>query len=87
MASFPQEIVDGWAEHFETLHSPSDDPRFFDEHKNHISRQLQISNKNIAFSEPPTISKEEVEAAVRLGKKGKAAGDDGITYEHIAFWG
>ena len=83
MASTPQEITDGWAEHFETLYSSSDDPRFDDEHKNHISRQLQIINENLAFSEPPTISTEEIEAAVRLGKKGKAAGDDGITYEHI----
>ena len=87
MASTPQKITDGWTEHFETLHSPSDDPRFFNEHKSRISRQLQISNENLAFSEPPTISKEEVEAAVRLGKKGKAAGDDGIPYEHIAFGG
>ena len=87
MASTPQEITDGWAEHFETLYSSSDDPRFDDEHKNHISRQLQIINENLAFSEPPTINTEEVEAAVRLGKKGKAAGDDGITYEHTAFGG
>ena len=87
MASTPQEITDGWAEHFETFYSSSDDPRFDDEHKNHISRQLQIINENLAFSEPPNISAEEVEAAVRLGKKGKAAGDDGITYEHIAFGG
>ena len=36
------------------------------------------------FPDPPIISTEEVQAAVRLGKNGKAAGEDGITYEHIA---
>ena len=33
------------------------------------------------------ISTDEVQAAVRLGKKCKAAGEDGLTYEHTEFGG
>ena len=36
------------------------------------------------FPDPPIISTEEVQAAVRLGKNCKAAGEEGVTYEHIA---
>ena len=39
------------------------------------------------MSEQPVISAEEIQAAVQLGKRGKAAGVDGITYEHIQFGG
>ena len=83
-ASTPQEITDEWAKHFKKLYTPSDDLHFDNEHKNHISRQLQSINENLVFPDPPIISTEEVQAAVRLGKNGKAAGEDGITYEHIA---
>ena len=66
------------------LYTPSDDLHFDNEHENHISRQLQSINENLVFPDPPIISTEEVQAAVRLDKNGKAAGEDGITFEHIA---
>ena len=72
---------------FTELYKPSTDSRFDDDHKCDISRQLQNINGNLEVSEQPVLSAEEIQAAVRLGKRGKAAGEDGITYEHIQFGG
>lgn len=87
IACSPQEITNEWAMHFQKLYTPSDDIHFDDEHKYEITRQLQIINDNLEVSVCPLISAEEVQAAVQLGKRGKAAGEDGISYEHIAFGG
>lgn len=87
IVSNPQEITNEWAKHFTELYKPSTDSRFDDDHKCDISRQLQNINDNLEVSEQPVISAEEIQAAVQLGKIGKAAGVDGITYEHIQFGG
>ena len=39
------------------------------------------------FQNPQIISTDEVQVAVRLGKKGKAASGDGIIYAHVEFGG
>ena len=78
-----QEITNEWAMHSTELYKPSTDSRFDDDHKCDISRKLQNINDNLEVSEHPVISAVEIQAAVRLGKRGKAAGENGITYEHI----
>ena len=40
-----------------------------------------------SLTECPIITADEVQAAARLAHRGKAAGEDGITYEHIIFGG
>lgn len=87
IASSPQEITDEWANYFRALYTPSENTKFDDVHKRHISNRLHIINDSLIVSEFPVISAEEVQAAVRLGKKGKAAGEDGISYEHIQYGG
>ena len=71
MASAPQEIMDKWAKHFKKLYAPSEDISFDNEHNSYISRQMQIINVNLLFPGPPIISTDQVQAAVRLGKKKK----------------
>ena len=86
--STPQEIVDGWARHFETLydrHEGSLDREF----KCHISREMQNINKWLfdvySLAECPTITTEVVQAAARLAHREKTTGEDGVMYEHIIF--
>ena len=79
VAFAPQEITDEWAKHFKKLYAPSKDIHFYNDHKGYIPWQMQIINENLSFPEQPIISTDEVHAAVRLGKKGKAVGEDGIT--------
>ena len=40
-----------------------------------------------SLTECPIITADEVQAAARLAHRGKTAGEDGITYEHIIFGG
>ena len=88
--STPQEVSDGWAKHFETLYGRHESS-FDDEFKCHISREMRNINGSLAdessLTECPIITPEEVQAADRLAHRGKAVGEDGITYEHIIFGG
>ncbi|MCG7877806.1 MAG: hypothetical protein N0C90_15945, partial [Candidatus Thiodiazotropha endolucinida] len=87
LASSPQEITDEWANYFKELYTPTVSTKFDEEHKRDISNRLHCINDSLAISESPVISAEEVQSAVRLGKKGKAAGEDGISYEHMQYGG
>ena len=40
-----------------------------------------------SLAECPIITTEMVQAAARLAQRGKAAGEDGVTYEHILLGG
>ena len=90
LGSAPQEIADGWAEHFETLYDRHEGS-FDREFKCHISREMQKINESLSdessLAECPIITTEEVQAAAHLAHRGKAAGENGVTYEHIIFGG
>ena len=90
IVSTPQEVADGWAKHFETLYGRHEGS-FDDEFKCHITREMRNINESLAdessLTECPIITAVEVQAAARLAHRGKAAGEDGITYEHIIFGG
>lgn len=87
IVSSPQDITREWGEYFKSLYKPSEDIRFDDNHKHEISNRLKIINDSLLLPEPPVICADEVHAATRLAKRGKAGGDDCIVYEHIEFGG
>ena len=69
----------------EDLYKPWENPAFDDPFKTtvcDIVRRL-IHGTDETENNVISISREEIESALKLSHKGKACGDDGIYYEHI----
>ena len=74
---------------FSNLYKLSDNPAFDEPFKNAVCDTVRRLNQdaNESVNDAISISREEVESALKLAHKGKACGDDGIDYEHIFLLG
>lgn len=71
------EIIDRWREHFEELLNPADGGK----KRTHSSTVAVPTENDHAYEED--IELQEVAEAIKIIKKGKSAGDDGVTSEMI----
>ena len=85
------EINEGWAKYFADLYSPSQAAHFDDEFSAIIHHEMVNIKRDLESSpvvaDCPVIGVEEVESALKLTKRNKAGGADGLMYEHFVYGG
>lgn len=87
MISDPQELLAIWADHFGTLaQSRVDSEPELQELEHKVAELLSESYKNEEMLLDVPFCAEEVAAAVKKLKAGKAAGPNGLLAEHLK-WG
>ena len=84
-----REITDEWAQYFSNLYTPTEQSEFDESFKMTVCDSVRILSQNTdeSYQNNISVSSEEIGSAIRLAHKGKAAGEDGIVYEHIMFAG
>ena len=84
------DVLRVWKLHFENLGVPKNSPHFDEIHYNKVMSFVNEYRQSVAsddnFLNDP-FSKDEVSHAVSSLNRGKAAGYDGLTAEHIIFLG
>ena len=77
--------------YFKDLYSPTNNDYFDNSFDTLVSSEMNQIDRVLSDSanplEYPEISVDEVGSAVKLAHKNKAAGEDGITYEHVIYGG
>ena len=85
------EINEGWANYFAELYYPSEAAHFDEEFSDTIQSEMQNVRRDLETSptlgDLPIISNNEVESALKLTKRNKAGGGDGLVYEHLVYGG
>lgn len=85
------EITTEWGKYFKDLYSPTNNDYFDNSFDTLVSSEMNQIDRVLSDSanplEYPEISVDEVGSAVKLAHKNKAAGEDGITYEHVIYGG
>ena len=80
-----KEVVEAWRDHFSHLSKKKTDPSYDLEHYEHVTRKVNEwfsdSDKDVLLEVP--FSDDEVDKAIKKLNKGKAAGCDSITAEHL----
>ena len=77
-------ILDGWANYFESLGAPSNSP--MDSNHIHILNVFQ-SLSTLPSDDPDVFVEDEVAAVIKSLPLRKSAGPDHITYEHLIYAG
>ena len=80
------EILQGWRQHFGDLAKQSDNPRFDEQYKRVVERELAeiIDICEASKGDYSPVAEDEVEKALNSLNKGKAADIFGLTTEHLA---
>ena len=83
----PLDITNKWAEYFENLYTPKDNPEYDKEFKKHVEARVRDMDKEsyeyyVAELDSP-FTVEEVKLCIRELKNGKAGGYDNLSNEHI----
>ena len=85
------EINDGWANYFADLYSPTQAAHFDEEFSVTIRNEMENIKSDLESSSAvdnfTVISVEEVESVLKLTKRNKAGGRDGLMYEHFVYGG
>ena len=80
-------LLRAWANHFEALGTPSDNPNFDSTHKDRITRTRECISDFISLSKPyesaNPVSPDEVQKAINRLNTNKAADSRGLTAEHL----
>jgi len=81
-----------WGKYFKTLYSPDSKPKYDETFHDEISRKISRLHSDIYRDIPTDFSDFEIQYDMLNGilnkcKRGKAAGGDGIAYEHLMFGG
>ena len=80
-----EDIVESWRDHFSHLSKEKTDPKFDNEHHAHVTRKVEEwyrEKDGDNFLEEP-FSEEELKKAIKRLNKGKAAGCDSVSAEHL----
>ena len=85
----PEEIREGWAEHFQKLATPLDNPNFDQEYKQMVDQDIEIiellCKEENSIMEPVTVA--EVTSALKRLNNNKAVDVMGLTSEHFKLAG
>ena len=78
-------VVNVWRDHFEKISLPRESPKFDLEHFENVTQQVKIWSENRSNDEflRDDFSNEEIRKGLKVLKKRKAAGCDGLTTEHL----
>ena len=85
----PEEIVEGWSTHFETLGTPKQDCRYDNAFLQAASTEIEIINETVSTSGDiiTPATPDEVKMAVKKLNRNKAADHLGLTAEHFKYGG
>ena len=85
----PEEIRNGWAEHFQTLATPQENPRFDEEYKQMVDLDVEVIEFLCREEESPIspVSQTEVTSALKKLNNNKAVDIMGLTSEHFKLAG
>ena len=80
------EILQGWRQHFGDLAKQSDNPRFDEQFKRVVERELAeiIDICEASKGDYSPMAEDEIEKALNSLNKGKVADIFGLTTEHLA---
>ena len=77
------DILQAWANHFESLGRPLESPLFDNNYHTQVIEDLKIISSMSAEAEPPVFTPEEVATAVKSLHNNKAADPQGLMAEHL----
>ena len=85
----PEEIRNGWAEHFQILATPQENPRFDEEYKQMVDLDIDVIELLCREEESPIspVSQTEVTSALKKLNNNKAVEIIGLSSEHFKLAG
>ena len=79
----PSEILDAWADHFDNLGTPLEDPTFDANYRSQVVEDMKCIFHLASLVVPPSFSIEEISLAIKHLNTNRAADAQGLMAEHL----